>query len=145
MAQNFSTEIKPEDIGSLMELEKDQLYALIGTQVLGTDVPLTKSMTMDLKGISERKSIVIPFLDSEQKGRLFVRTNKAEIIKTIKDIICTKNKFCEKQEDILKDANVIVLSLIPLLIPGIGIPAATAAVIVVLFLKYYARTLCECP
>lgn len=142
-------QVTEQDIESLFKLDKDQLYAVLGTQMYGFNQPSVQFLaSMGSKGIVDRKEIVLPYMDAVNYGRAFSKEKKGDLGESVKKCICEDWQFCKKYDEYLADLGEftkIVTAVIPLIIVGISVPALTALPLAVLVLKYYCFHLCDCP
>ncbi len=137
--------VNQDDISKIISFDKDQLYSLLGIQVLGTDTSPTKTLfSEEFDAIQKRAPIQLEFRSSEQSGRSWLKKHIDSIKPQVKKTLCDDLNFCKNEESILKDLTVILGVLVPVIATGLGIPAATAVTIGVLLAKYYGRVLCGC-
>ena len=141
-----SISVNLDDISKIIAFDKDQLYSLLGVQVLGTDTSPTKTLFSDeLEAVQKRAPIQLEFRSTELQGRGWLKEHISSIKPQIKKTLCDDLNFCKDEESILNDLTVVLAALVPVIATGLGIPVATAVTIGVLLAKYYGRVLCGCP
>lgn len=142
---NIFNSIPKEYICQVFSLDKDQLYSLLDKQVSEKETALPESFYPDiLEFIQKRAPDSLEFTRSEKKGRGWLKDHISSIKPLVKKTLCDDLHYCKDEQSILADLTVVITALVPVIVSGLGIPAATVVTIVVLLAKYYGRVLCGC-
>jgi hypothetical protein len=137
MAEFQLSEDMRNDIPVLTKRDEEELYAILGEQLIGIEeLP-------SMKMVPER--LEMAKFDLIERGKAFFN----QILPKLKTAICDEWKYCEKEKEYLEDYSSLVKELTAIIgttvvLFGFSLPAASIAVIIALLLKYGLRTLCGC-
>jgi len=90
--------LNQDDISKIISFDKDQLYSLLGIQVLGTDTSPTKTLfSEEFDAIQKRAPIQLEFRSSEQSGRSWLKKHIDSIKPQVKKTLCDDLNFCKNE------------------------------------------------
>ena len=128
----INKDVLMEEVSKLMELDEDELYAILGYQSLGVEERATELQLSDRFSITKS--------DLAIRGRAFFESYKQQL----KEKICDEWQYCKKRSESVGDFTLLMGALIPVIISGIALPASLIAVLCTLAFKYGLDKLCEC-
>ena len=114
-----------------MDMDEDELYAILGYQSLGLEERATEPR---LYSFSITKSDLII------KGKAYFERYKQQL----KEKICDDWQYCKRRGEYNGDVKLLMDALIPIIITGITLPAPLIAVLCILTFKYGLDKLCGC-
>jgi len=139
-----------------MDMDEDELYAILGYQSLGLEerateprlysFSITKSDLINAIGLEERAteprlySFSITKSDLIIKGKAYFERYKQQL----KEKICDDWQYCKRRGEYNGDVKLLMDALIPIIITGITLPAPLIAVLCILTFKYGLDKLCGC-
>ena len=139
-----------------MDMDEDELYAILGYQSLGLEerateprlcsFSITKSDLINAIGLEERAteprlySFSITKSDLIIKGKAYFERYKQQL----KEKICDDWQYCKRRGEYNGDFKLLMDVLIPIIITGITLPAPLIAVLCILTFKYGLDKLCGC-
>lgn len=121
-----------EEVSKLMELDENELYAILGYQSLGLEERATE--------LRLSASFSITKNDLTIRGGAFFERYKQQLEKKI----CDEWQYCKKRSEYSGDFKLLMGALIPAIITGITLPASLIAVLCALAFKYGLDRLCGC-
>ena len=116
-------EIREEEISKLLEMNEDELFAILGAQAFAFERPLELQF-MDFSSITKRIKLGEAFYD--------------ESTQRMKEIICDEWGYCEKRKK-YSDEITIMMNLIPFVGAGFGSLGITTGVATVLSVLVFKR------
>lgn len=127
------TEEMKKEAMELLKKDPDELYEILGYQLLGTD-QLASTMSFD-------ERIVINRSDLLQKGQEFIEDN----LQKIKKFVCKDWNWCKHRAEYKDDVPKLVEALLSLIsLSFTALPVVSVAVIVAILIKYGLDILCNC-
>jgi len=115
-----------------MDMDEDELYAILGYQSLGLEERATELRLFDSFSITKSDLII--------KGKAYFERYKQQL----KEKICDDWQYCKRRGEYNGDFKLLMDVLIPIIITGITLPAPLIAVLCTLTFKYGLDKLCGC-
>ena len=120
-----------EEARKLMDMDEDELYAILGYQSLGLEERATELRLFDSFSITKSDLII--------KGKAYFERYKQQL----KEKICDDWQYCKRRGEYNGDVKLLMGALIPI-INRITLPAPLIAVLCILTFKYGLDKLCGC-
>ena len=121
-----------EEVRKLMDMDEDELYAILGYQSLGLEERATEVRLLDSFSITKSDLVI--------KGKAYFERYKQQL----KEKICDDWQYCKRRGEYSGDFKLLMSALIPTIITGITLPAPLIAVLCALAFKYGLDKLCGC-